>query len=103
MPDSDDMLVKNSLGILLEKALESKADLVVADFLELTDEEIERFDNFAQKYLKVKVKKIRMMKMILRIYSLMAKKRKKLKMIRMGKLRKKMKMMMTMMKSLMYN
>lgn len=56
MPDSDDMLVKNSLGILLEKALESKADLVVADFLELTDEEIERFDNFAQKYLKVKEK-----------------------------------------------
>lgn len=56
MPDSDDLLIDNSLSILLEKASESKADLVVADFLEMTDEEIKRLDNVAQKYLKVKEK-----------------------------------------------
>ena len=41
MPDSDDLLIDNSLSPILEKALVSKADLVVADFLEMTDEEIE--------------------------------------------------------------
>jgi len=56
MPDSDDLLIDNSLAVLLEKALESKADLVVADFLERTDEEIKHLDNAAQKYLKVKEK-----------------------------------------------
>ena len=56
MPDSDDLLIDNSLGILLEKALESKADLVVADFLEMTDEEIKRLDIVQQKSLKVKEK-----------------------------------------------
>lgn len=40
MPDSDDLLIENSLKPLLDKALETKADLVVADFLEMTDEEI---------------------------------------------------------------
>lgn len=44
MPDSDDLLIENSLKPLLEKALKSQADLVVADFLSLTDEEIERKD-----------------------------------------------------------
>ncbi len=38
--DSDDLLVKGSLPIMLEKAIESKADLVVANFLNFTDEEI---------------------------------------------------------------
>jgi glycosyltransferase involved in cell wall biosynthesis len=41
MPDSDDLLIDNSLPLLLESAIASKADLVVADFLEMTDEEIE--------------------------------------------------------------
>ena len=41
MPDSDDLLIENSLKPLLEKALESKADLVVTNFLSMTDEEIE--------------------------------------------------------------
>lgn len=41
MPDSDDLLIDNSLKPLLEEALNSKADLVVADFLEMTDEEID--------------------------------------------------------------
>ena len=56
MPDSDDLLIKDSLGALLEKALETKADLVVADFLERSDEEIKHIDNVSQKYLKVKEK-----------------------------------------------
>ena len=43
MPDSDDILIENSLKPLLEKALETKADLVVADFLEMDDEEIDDF------------------------------------------------------------
>ena len=43
MPDSDDLLIDNSLKPLLEKALETKVDLVVADFLTMTDEEIEDF------------------------------------------------------------
>lgn len=42
MQDSDDLLFENSLKPLLEKALESKADLVVADFLSMSDEEIEQ-------------------------------------------------------------
>lgn len=43
MPDSDDLLIGNSLKPLLEKALETKVDLVVADFLSMTDEEIDDF------------------------------------------------------------
>lgn len=41
MPDSDDLLIENSLKPLLEKALETKADMVVADYLYMTDEEID--------------------------------------------------------------
>lgn len=41
MPDSDDLLIENSLRPLLDKALETKVDLVVADFLNMTDEEIQ--------------------------------------------------------------
>lgn len=40
MPDSDDLLIDNSLSLLLEEAVKSKADLVVADFLEMSDQEI---------------------------------------------------------------
>ena len=41
MPDSDDLLIENSLSILLEEAIKTKADLIVADFLEMTDQEID--------------------------------------------------------------
>jgi hypothetical protein len=41
MPDSDDLLIDNSLSTLLEAALSTKADLVVADFVNMTDEEID--------------------------------------------------------------
>ena len=40
MPDSDDLLIENSLKPLIGKALETHADLVVADFLSMTDEEV---------------------------------------------------------------
>lgn len=40
MPDSDDILVENSLKPLLEIAIESQADIVVADFYIMTNEEI---------------------------------------------------------------
>lgn len=43
MPDSDDLLIDNSLKPLLEKALETKVDLVIADFLSMTDEEIDDY------------------------------------------------------------
>ena len=35
MPDSDDLLIENSLKPLLEKAIETRVDLVVADFIAL--------------------------------------------------------------------
>ena len=41
MPDSDDLLIEHSLKPLLEIALATKDDLVVADFLKMSDEEIE--------------------------------------------------------------
>ena len=56
MPDPDDLLIENSLGVLLEKALDSKADLVVADFLEMTDDRIKWFHGVSQKHPKVKEK-----------------------------------------------
>jgi glycosyltransferase involved in cell wall biosynthesis len=48
MPDSDDLLLENSLGLLLEKALETKPDLIVADFLEMSNDEIEEFQGIIQ-------------------------------------------------------
>lgn len=41
--DSDDFIVDNSLGIILQNALNSSADMLIADYFRLTDEEIERF------------------------------------------------------------
>jgi glycosyltransferase involved in cell wall biosynthesis len=49
MPDSDDMLIENSLKPLLEKALETKVDLMVADFLMMEDYEIEQTNTYALK------------------------------------------------------
>ena len=43
MPDSDDMLIDNSLKPLLEIAIETKADIIVADFLKMNSEEINNF------------------------------------------------------------
>ena len=48
MPDSDDLLIENSLKPLLDKALETKVDLVVADFLSMNDEKINHFKGVTQ-------------------------------------------------------
>ena len=44
MPDSDDFLIENSLAPLLEISTDTKADLVVADFFTMTNEEITSFN-----------------------------------------------------------
>lgn len=58
MPDSDDLLIENSLMPLLEKALETKVDLVVADFLTMTDEEIDDFNKEEFKQPELQFKKV---------------------------------------------
>ena len=57
MPDSDDLLIDNCLPILLDLATKSEADLVVADFLEMTDEEIDRLTPIKQPPLTIREKK----------------------------------------------
>ena len=44
MPDSDDILIENSLAPLLEISTDTKADLVVADFFTMTNEKIISFN-----------------------------------------------------------
>ena len=43
--DSDDLLIDNSLPYLLDKATSLKADLVVADFIIMNDEQISQINN----------------------------------------------------------
>lgn len=43
--DSDDLLIDNTVPYLLEKALSSRADLVVADFIKMIDEQIAQITN----------------------------------------------------------
>jgi len=43
MPDSDDLLVDNSVKPLLEIALEKKVDIIVAEFLSINDNDIASF------------------------------------------------------------
>jgi glycosyltransferase involved in cell wall biosynthesis len=45
MPDSDDLLIENSLKPLLDKALETKVDIAVADFLQMSNDEIVTLKN----------------------------------------------------------
>ncbi len=49
--DGDDLLINNSLLFLINMAISSKADLIVADFIKMTDEQIAQFPNkpFKQK------------------------------------------------------
>lgn len=42
MPDSDDMLVEKSIPYLLQQALSSRADLVVADFIIVQDDSVNK-------------------------------------------------------------
>ena len=43
MIDSDDLLVDNSVKMLLEKALETQVEIVTADYLQMSNDEIEAF------------------------------------------------------------
>lgn len=56
MPDSDDLLIDNSLPILLAKALETKADLIVADFLQMTDQQINTMTPIQQPPLDIHIR-----------------------------------------------
>lgn len=56
MPDSDDLLIENSLATLLEIAINTKVDMVVADFLIMNNEEIDNFQGIIQNDIKVKEK-----------------------------------------------
>ena len=51
MPDSDDLLIENSLLPLLEKAMETKVDLLVADYKAMSDDDIKHFHGIEQKEL----------------------------------------------------
>lgn len=56
MPDSDDLLIENSLATLLKIAINTKVDMVVADFLIMNDEKIDNFQGIIQDDIKVKEK-----------------------------------------------
>ena len=48
MIDSDDLLINNSLPIPLKKALETKADIIVADYVNVADGEILKLQDYEQ-------------------------------------------------------
>ncbi len=50
MIDSDDLLIDNSVNILLEKALETKAEIVTADYFQMNNEDIEAFFSVTNQY-----------------------------------------------------
>lgn len=56
MPDSDDFLVNYSLLPLLHKALETKADIVVADFLTIENEDMPNLTEVVQREFSVQEK-----------------------------------------------
>lgn len=56
MPDSDDFLVDYSLPPLLDKALETKADLIVADFLVIENEDMPNYSGVVHKEFTVQEK-----------------------------------------------
>ena len=49
MPDSDDLLIENSLSPLLDQALKTKVDIIAADFIKMEDEEIAHYKHVPQK------------------------------------------------------
>ena len=56
MIDPDDLLIENSLSSLLDIALKTKVDLVVADFLKMTNEEIADYEPILQTEITIKEK-----------------------------------------------
>ena len=57
--DGDDLLIDNSLSYLINKAISSKADLVVADFVKMNEGQIAQFSDktFKQGDRRIQVKK----------------------------------------------
>lgn len=53
--DSDDMLIDNSLPILLQHAMTSKCDMVVADFMKLTSDSIPRYRSITHKPVSIEL------------------------------------------------
>lgn len=51
MPDPDDLLIENSVPSLLKLALDTKADIVVADFLRMSDDKIANYKHHPQDYI----------------------------------------------------
>ena len=58
MLDSDDILIENSLAPLLEISTDTKADLVVADFFTMTNEEILSFSKKEFMQPEIQLKKV---------------------------------------------
>ena len=56
MPDSDDLLIDNSLKPLLEIALETKVDIIVADFLRMNNDDIDNFKGVCNANIKIEEK-----------------------------------------------
>ena len=53
MPDSDDVLIEGSLFSLLELALESNVDLLVADFIKMSDKDIIYYKHARQSHITI--------------------------------------------------
>ena len=51
MPDSDDLLIENTLLPLIDKAVETKVDLVMADYLPIKSDDIPSFSGVSQGHL----------------------------------------------------
>ena len=56
MPDSDDLLIENSLPVLLETALTTKADMIDADYVVMNDDAISGHPDITQKAFEMKEK-----------------------------------------------
>lgn len=46
MPDSDDIILENSLKLILDVAIKTNVDIVVADFLQMTNDEISKVSDW---------------------------------------------------------
>lgn len=57
MADSDDLLIEDSLRPLLELAIRTQADVVVADFREMTNDEIESTKIILPNFADIKIEK----------------------------------------------
>lgn len=54
MPDPDDLLIENSVPTLLKLALETRVDIVVADFLKMADDEIANYKHHPQDNISIR-------------------------------------------------